>query len=274
MKIEIDTEAARVIHPDGTAIDLYSTEGFRLLSDLWVKIGWNQKYVYTFSWLGRPIIQLPEDLVRIQEVIHRLEPDLIVETGVAHGGSLVFYASLCKVMGKGRVVGVDVEIRAHNRAAIEAHPLSPLIQLIEGDSVAPATIDAVRAAARGCETVLVLLDSNHSKDHVRRELDAYAEFVTPGSYIVAADGVMRSVADTPRGQPGWSWDNPATAAREFAQARPDFRLAQPRWPFNESALHENVTHWEAGWLQRVAEGDRSTGRSAAAPMAVADTRSP
>src|SRR4051794_18590250 len=135
MKWTIDT-AAGVISAD-REVPLYSTEGFELLSELWLKVGWNQKHVYTFSWLGRPVIQLPDDLIRVQELIYRVRPDVIVETGVAHGGSLVFYASLCKVLERGRVVGIDIEIRPHNRAAVEAHPLANLITLIEGDSTDP-----------------------------------------------------------------------------------------------------------------------------------------
>ena len=110
---------------------------------MWVKVGWNQKYPYTFSWMGRPIIQLPEDLIRTQELIYKLRPDVIVETGVAHGGSLVFYAGLCTAIGNGRVIGIDVEIRKHNRAAIEAHEMFPRIELIEGDSVSPEIIKQV-----------------------------------------------------------------------------------------------------------------------------------
>src|SRR5437016_3207699 len=143
MKCTIDTTAGLVSTEDGgrtATLELYSREGFELLSELWLKVGWNEKYVYTFSWLGRPVIQLPDDLIRIQEVIHAVRPDVIVESGVAHGGALVYYASLCKLLGQGRVVGVDVEIRPHNRAALEQHPLSPLITLVEGDSVAPETV--------------------------------------------------------------------------------------------------------------------------------------
>src|SRR4051794_1697926 len=126
MNYTIDTAKAVIaINDDGGVKDvpLYSTEGFELLSDLWLKVGWNQKHSYTFTWMGIPVIQEPEDLVRMQEIIHTLQPDVIVETGVAHGGSLIFYASLLKTLGKGRVIGIDIDIRAHNRAALETHPL-------------------------------------------------------------------------------------------------------------------------------------------------------
>ncbi len=125
MKITIDTDA-KTIESDGGKIPLYGKEGFELISDLWVKAGWGMRYSYTFTWQGRPIIQLPEDMLRIQEVIHRIAPDVIIETGVAHGGSLVFYASLLKLLGGGRVVGVDIEIRPHNRQAFESHDLAPM----------------------------------------------------------------------------------------------------------------------------------------------------
>lgn len=227
-----------------------SPEGFRLLSELWLRSGWDVKYVYGFSWLGRPIIQLPEDMVRIQEAIHAVQPDVIVETGVAHGGSLVYYASLCKAMDRGRVIGVDIEIRAHNRKAIEAHPLSGYITLIEGDSTAASIVDQVRAQIRPGERVLVCLDSNHTKAHVQKELDAYHHLVTPGSYIVAMDGIMEQVVGAPRTQPDWTWNNPRQAALEFAVAHPEFELEDPPFVFNEGQTTERVTYWPNAWLKR------------------------
>lgn len=253
MKLTIDTaERSLVIEEDGRTrkLDLYSREAFEHISRQWVRVGWNEKYPYTFSWMGRPIIQLPEDIVRVQEAICRVQPDVILETGVAHGGSLVLYASLAKALGKGRVIGIDIEIRPHNRKAIEAHPLKPLITLIEGSSVDSKIVAAAKSCVKPGETVMVLLDSNHTKAHVRAELEAYCGLVTPGSYIVATDGVMRDLHDVPRGKPEWAGDNPAAAATEFARAHPEFVLEQPRWPFNESVLAENVTHWPAAWLRR------------------------
>src|SRR6202041_1198377 len=138
------------------------------------------KYSYSFTWLGRPIVQLPEDILLIQEAIYQVKPDVIVETGVAHGGSLIFYASLCKTMEKGRVIGIDIEIRPSNRAAVEAHPLSSFITLLEGSSTNPDVVKQVRAAIRPKEVVLVLLDSCHSKDHVLEELQAYSPLVSKG----------------------------------------------------------------------------------------------
>ncbi len=255
MKIVIDTDAQRVTVDDGSGrrdFPLYSREAFEVLSHQWIVVGWNEKYPYTFSWLGRPVIQLPEDMIRIQEVIYAVKPDVIIETGVAHGGSLVFYAGLMKAMGVGRVVvGVDVEIRPHNRKAIEAHELSPMITLIEGDSIAASTVDRVRQEVRPGDKVLVILDSCHTKAHVAGELEAYCDLVTEGSYIVATDGVMQWVAAAPRGKPEWSHDHPTAAAAEFAQKHPEFELLpQPPQPFNESELRRQLTHWPGAYLRR------------------------
>lgn len=232
-------------------LPLYSDEAFKIVSDLWVKLGWNSKYCYTFSWMGRPIIQLPDDVMRIQEVIYQLQPDVILETGVAHGGSLIFYASLFEAMRcQGRVIGIDIEIRPHNRKAIEEHPLFDRITLIEGSSVAEETVQKAAALIKPGEKVLVILDSNHLRDHVRAELEAYCDFVAPGSYIVATDGVMQEVADVPRGTSSWIDDNPTTAAREFAAAHPEFELTKLPFAFNESTMDFQITHWPGAWLKR------------------------
>lgn len=252
MKLNIDTDKKLLTLDDGRALDLYGKEAFELISDVWLKTSWNQKYSYTFTWMGRPIIQHPEDLVRLQEAIYNLKPDVIIETGVAHGGSLILYASILKAMGRGRrVIGVDIEIRSHNRKAIEAHELAPMITLVEGNSVAADIVEtAAREIKRG-DTVMVILDSNHTRAHVAAELDAYHHLVTPGSYIVATDGIMRDVADTPRGTPSWREDNPAQAAEDFAARHPEFVLETPRWLFNESELDRNITGWPSAWLRRV-----------------------
>jgi cephalosporin hydroxylase len=226
-------------------------EAFSILSKLWLRSGWDTKYVYSFTWLGRPIIQLPEDLMRLQEVIYRVKPDVIVETGVAHGGSLIFYASLCKAMAKGRVVGIDVDIRPHNRQEIESHELYSFITLIEGDSSDPSIVELVKAQVKAGETAIVLLDSNHSKAHVLAELDAYASLVTPGSYIVAMDGIMEEVVGAPRTHPDWSWNNPRQAALEFVGAHPEFAIEEPAFLFNESDIAERVTYWPSAFLKRV-----------------------
>lgn len=254
MKLTLDTNAKTLtVDDDGLSKihDLYTKAAFEIISREWVRVGWNQKYPYTFSWMGRPVIQLPEDMIRMQEVIHQIKPDVIVETGVAHGGSLIYYSSICKAMDKGRVIGIDIEIRPHNRKAIEQHPLSDRITLVEGSSTAPEIVAQVKSMIKPGETVLVILDSNHTYAHVQDELEAYADMVTKGSYIVATDGVMLEVADVPRGNPGWVTDNPTFAARDFAAMHSEFVIEQPSWPFNESELDQNITHWPGAWLKRI-----------------------
>jgi cephalosporin hydroxylase len=231
--------------------DLDTPEAFALISQVWLRAGWDNKYVYSFTWMGRPIIQLPDDILRIQELIYSVKPDVIIETGVAHGGSLIFYASLCKIMEKGRVVGVDIEIRPHNRAAIETHPLFPFITLIEGDSVDPSIVDEVKAQIHPGERILVLLDSNHSREHVLGELDAYAPLVSKGSYIVAMDGIMGQLVGAPRTQPDWAWNNPRRAALEFVKRNPEFVIEEPQFPFNEGSISERVTYWPGGFIKRI-----------------------
>jgi len=253
MRITIDTDAGTMSLDADRAMDLYSTPAFEALSSLWLKLSWVQKYSYTFTWMGRPIIQHPEDLVRLQEVVYTLKPDVIIETGIAHGGSLVFFASLFKAMGHGRkVIGIDIDVREHNRRALEAHELRDTIEIVIGDSVAPEVVAKVGASLRPEDKVLVILDSNHSKAHVLAELRAYHRFVSPGSYIVATDGIMKMVYDTPRGIPSWQHDNPSAAALEFVAEHPDFRLQAPGWRFNESPLSKDITAWPEAWLLRAA----------------------
>ena len=239
--------------PDGSAavLAMDSPEAFTAVSNAWLRCGWDVKYVYGFTWMGRPIIQLPEDMFRIQEVIWRLAPDVIVETGVAHGGSLVFYAGLLAALGHGRVIGVDVEIRPPNRVAIETHPMAGRIELIEGSSTGAETVARVRAAIGPADKVLVILDSNHSHDHVSRELDLYAPLVSPGSYIVACDGIMAQVVGAPRTRPDWTWNNPLSAIEEFLDRNQGFRQEEPAFAFNEGAVRERVTYWPKSFLRRI-----------------------
>jgi cephalosporin hydroxylase len=253
MRIAVDLEEnSLTVEQDGRSSRklLFSDEGFEALSELWLKVGWNQRYSYTFSWFGRPIIQLPEDLLRVQEVIYRVKPDVVVETGVAHGGSLVFYASLCKVMQRGRVVGVDVEIRPQNRDAIESHELGGYISLIEGDSTSLQVIQAVRKSIKPGERVLVILDSNHSYAHVLGELEAYSPLVGEGSYVIVTDGVMKDLTDVPQGRASWDRDNPCQAVADFVARHPEFVVEQPAWVFNQSSLRKSITYWPNGYLRR------------------------
>jgi cephalosporin hydroxylase len=252
MKFTIDTEANKLTLADGRTVPLYDKEAFELLSEIWLKLSWVLKYSYTFTWMGRPIIQHPEDMVRLQEVVYFLKPDIIIETGIAHGGSLILSASLMKAMGHGRlIVGVDIEIRSHNRKAIEAHELFPMIRLIEGDSTAPDVVAQAASHIRPGDKILVILDSDHSRGHVRKELEAYHHLVTPGSYIVATDGIMRHVSDTPRGNPSWKHDNPSQAAHDFVAKHAQFVIEQPVWRFNESSLDKVITCWPDAWVKRL-----------------------
>lgn len=251
--IQIENDVITVTHEDGSReqCGIGSPEGFRVLSKLWLRSGWDMKYVYSFSWLGRPIIQLPDDMIRFQEVVYQIKPDVILEVGIAHGGSLVFSAGLCKLIGKGRVLGVDVEIRPHNRQAIEAHELSPLIEMIEGNSIAPEVIEQVRAKIQPGDTVLACLDGCHNYDHVLAELEAYAPLITPGSYILAMDGIQQDLVGAPRSKPDWATNNPARAARDFVDRHDDFILAEPEFPFNEGTVDQRVTYWPDCFVKRV-----------------------
>ena len=252
--ISIDLENGELIfESNGTRsrYELGSPEAFAILSRAWLRAGWDAKYVYSFTWMGRPVIQLPEDLIRVQEAIYAVKANVVIETGVAHGGSLVFYAGLLKAMGGGRVIGIDIEIRPPNRRAIEAHELAPMITLVEGSSTAPVVVQQVLGLLGPADRVFVMLDSNHSKAHVLAELLAYADLVTPGSFIVAADGIMGDLKGAPRSQPDWDWNNPRSAAAEFLRQRPDFVERRPAVPFNEGVVVEPVTYWPGGWLQRL-----------------------
>jgi cephalosporin hydroxylase len=189
------------------------------------------KYSYNFSWLGRPIIQYPQDIVAMQELIWSLQPELIVETGIAHGGSLIFSASMlelnaaCGGPADARVVGIDIDIRAHNRAAIEAHPMFRRITMIEGSSVAAEVVEQVRALAKGKRSVLVCLDSNHTHEHVYAELEAYAPMTTVGSYCVVFDTVVEDLpAELSADRPWGPGDNPKTAARRYLAGHAEFEI--------------------------------------------------
>jgi cephalosporin hydroxylase len=248
VRLIIDDEAG-FVETEGRRLPFGSKEAFALVARAYVRSGWANRYSYGFSWMGRPIIQLPDDMIRLQEAIWAVKPDLVIETGVAHGGSLIYTASLLEMLGKGRVVGVDIVIRPQNRAAIEAHPLSTRIQLLEGSSTDPEIVAEVRKIASNAERVMVILDSDHRRSHVHAELLAYAPLVTHGSWIVATDGIMGDLADV-AGRPEWTWDNPEEAAREFLAEHPEFELAPPDRPFDETSGVEPITYWPGAWLRR------------------------
>jgi cephalosporin hydroxylase len=260
MRFSVDTQAQTLAISDADGdrtVPLYGEEAFDALSRVWLQVGWELRYTYNFSWMGRPLIQLPEDLVRVQEVVHRVRPDVLVETGVAHGGGLVFYASLFKVLGRGRVIGVERELRAENRAAIEAHPLRSLISLVDGDSADSTTVARVRDLIRPGDAVLVVLDSNHTKAHVLAELAAYAPLVTEGSYLIAADGIMAELSEVPSGRREWLHDNPREAAAEFAARHSEFVLEEPPMPFHSGKTLRRMTYWGGGFLRRRTPSERA-----------------
>lgn len=228
--------------------DFATDTEFRALSNAWRAMALERKYMNNFSWLGRPLIQLPMDAMALQEVIWAVQPDLIIETGVAHGGSVVLSASMLELIGHGEVVGVDIDIRAHNRAAIEAHPLAHRISLLQGSSVDPAVVAQVRALAAGKKKVLVCLDSNHTHEHVLAELQAYADLVSVGSYCIVFDTFVEDMPDdyvwTDR--PWGKGNNPKTAVWEWIKEHPEFVI--------DKSVEDRllVTSAPDGFLQRIA----------------------
>lgn len=228
----------------------------------WIRRTAPHRYTYNFAWSGRPIIQLPQDMVAMQELIWQVRPDIVVETGIAHGGSLVFTASMlanldyCDALEsdemldprkpKRRVIGIDIDIRAHNRAALDAHPMRNRMDLIEGSSIDPAIVSEVRDLVAGYDSVLVCLDSNHTHAHVLSELEAYASLVTPGSYCVVFDTVIENM---PEGFfPDRPWDrgdNPKTAVWEYLESHSEFEI-------DKSIQHKlQITVAPDGYLRRL-----------------------
>ena len=230
MKTTIDTDSDEVIveeNGETSHFPMGAAEAFDAVARAYLRAGWDTKYVYSFSWLGRPIIQLPDDMIRAQELIYRVKPDVLVEIGVAHGGSLIYYASIMNAMDKGRIIGVDIKIRKPNRKAIEGHAMFDRISLIEGDSIADTTLGQVKGQISEGEVVMVFLDGNHTYKHVLRELELYSSLVAKGSYILAMDGIQEDLVGAPRSQPDWRYNNSAAAARDFVKQNPDFEICEP-----------------------------------------------
>jgi cephalosporin hydroxylase len=249
------TEVASIIARNG------ESRSFAQATDQWMRESISHRYSYCFSWLGRPIIQYPQDMVAMQELIWKVRPDLVIETGIAHGGSLILSASMlamldmCDAIAEGRsmdpskskrlVLGVDIDIRAHNRAAIEAHPMSSRIRMIQGSSIAEDVVRQVHATAEGFRRVMVCLDSNHTHQHVLAELQAYAPLVSPGSYCVVFDTVVEHLpAETFRDRPWGPGNSPKSAVHEFLRMHPDFAVCET----TEGKLL--VTAAPGGYLQR------------------------
>jgi cephalosporin hydroxylase len=205
------------------------------------------KYTYNFTWLGRPIIKFPNDMIAQQEIVWRTKPDLIIETGIAHGGSIIFSASLLELIGRGRVVGIDIDIRKHNRAEIEAHPMSKRITMLEGGSTSPEIFRQVEALAQEATSVLVILDSHHTHEHVYQELQLYANLVTVGNYVILPDTFIEFF---PKGYYAANrpWDvgnNPWTAMKQFLSTRSDFELDHE--PVHKCMITESFD----GYLKRI-----------------------
>ena len=244
MKTTIDTDSAEVIveeNGETSHFPMETAEAFDAVARAYLRTGWDTKYVYSFSWLGRPIIQLPDDMLRAQELIYRVKPDILVEIGVAHGGSLIMYASMLSVLEyceaqengltvdptkpKRKVLGIDIDIRRHNRNAIESHPMASRIQLIEGSSIASEIIDKVKMFADRYERILVCLDSNHTHDHVLSELNAYAPLVSVGSYCVVFDTIIEDMPEDMFSDRPWGrGNNPKTAVWDYLQSHPEFEI--------------------------------------------------
>lgn len=184
------------------------------------------KYTYNFSWMGLPIIQFPQDMVAMQEIIWQVKPQLIIETGIAHGGSLIFYASMLDLLGNdGMVLGLDIDIRAHNRIEIEKHPMSKRIKMLEGSSIDETIVSQVHDFARGKSPVLVVLDSMHTHEHVLSELNAYAPLVTRDSYLVVFDTLVEDMPeDMFHDRPWGKGNNPKTAVWEFLKSSDRFEV--------------------------------------------------
>lgn len=207
------------------------TSGLTSSADAFMRASLGPKYSYNFSWLGRPIIQYPQDIVAMQEIIWRTQPDLIIETGIAHGGSLIFSASMlelnaiCGGPSNATVLGIDIEIRAHNRAAIEGHPLARRIQMVEGSSIDRSVVSEVVQRSKTYRKILVCLDSNHTHDHVYAELEAYAPLTTVGSYCVVFDTIVEMTPECcPADRPWGKGNNPMTAVAAFLERHAEFSV--------------------------------------------------
>lgn len=256
-KLVVDYDLGEVSYA-GKTHDLRSSDAFELVSDVYLNVGWQNKHVYSFTWLGRPIIQLPEDIVRVQELVYSVSPDFIIETGIAHGGSLILYASLCKCLGKGHVIGVDIDIRKHNREAIESHLLSDFITMYEGSSTDESIINKIQEQIVNSKIkdpkILVLLDGCHTKEHTLNELDIYSKFVSIGSYIIACDGgIMQRVSslkDAIKTDPDWETNNPKVAAEEFVSKNDSFSIVEPEFIFNEGTVCKWYSYWQGGVIRR------------------------
>ena len=201
-------------------------QAVRGLSNVWIRETVRYKYAYNFTWMGRPLIQFPQDMVAMQEIIWRVTPQLVIETGIAHGGSLVYYASLLELLGgEGLVLGIDIDIRQHNRVEIEKHPMAKRIKMIQGSSIDEEIVAEVHGFAKGKSPIVVVLDSNHTHEHVLAELRAYSSLVTKDSFLVVFDTVIEDLPDDFFPDRPWGkGNNPKTAVWEFLKVNDRFEI--------------------------------------------------
>ncbi|WP_304298704.1 cephalosporin hydroxylase family protein [Chromatium okenii] len=242
-----DAEAGYLVEKKTRIAAFAQDEAFRALSNAWRIEALKKKYMNNYSWLGRPIIQLPTDMVAIQEIIWAVKPDLVIETGIAHGGSLILSASILELLGHGKVIGVDIDIRSHNRHAIENHHLAHRIQIIEGSSVDPDIVAKIHSEAKDVAKIVVLLDSNHTHEHVFAELNAYANLVSVNSYCVVFDTFIEDMPDDYiwNERPWGKGNNPKTAVWEWIKHHPEFAV--------DHSIEDRllVTSAPNGFLQRI-----------------------
>lgn len=205
-------------------------EALKSSAHAFMKASVDPKYSYNFSWLGRPIIQYPQDMVAMQELLWEVKPDLIIETGIAHGGSLIFYASILELIAtctghEGKVLGIDIDIRPHNRKAIEEHPMFKRISMIQGSSITPEIVAQVVERAKGHKHIMVCLDSNHTHDHVLAELEAYAPLTSVGSYCVVFDTLIEDMGEGAYPERSWGvGNNPKTAVWQYLKTHSEFEI--------------------------------------------------
>lgn len=253
MLISIDTDTSLLrITDNGKTVEhsLFAPEAFSILAGEWLRLGWNLQHWATFSWMGRQLLQYPDDVLRLAELIWRLRPDVIVETGVYEGGSTLLFSSLCRLTGHGRVISVERELRSEVRDAVLAAS-NGNVTLVEGDSGSVEIAARVLGGIASGDRVLVFLDSDHTSAHVARELRLYGPLVSAGSYLIVADSNLADLATTPNGDPHWAHDHPGAAVNDFLKEHPEFVRACPRPLFPQAFDFSRVGYFPTSWLERL-----------------------
>jgi cephalosporin hydroxylase len=241
LTIDTDSKILRVTEGEGVAHEypLFTPQSFGILSRQWLALGWNLGHWSTFSWMGRQVLQLPDDLLRLGEMLWRVRPDVIIETGVYDGGSALWFRNFC------RVIGVDRELRPGVRETIGSR-----VTLIEGDSASPETTVRVARGVRSGERVCVFLDSDHSTDHVAAELRGFAPFVSSGCYLIVADSILPDLAATPSGEIEWLNSHPRIAVEAFMSSNQDFQRRRPVPLFGAPFDFCDLSYFPDTWLKR------------------------